>query len=88
MRAPFLRMWAGEFDRRHGLLGVWKIANGCYQQIEASFTLWMEPLAASTHQAEDLIVSNVSGSSLCAPPGGLDTFDVSQRVLDFLLVNH
>lgn len=40
-------MWAGEFDQTSGLLGIWKIPNGCYQQIEASFTLWVEPLAAS-----------------------------------------
>ena len=34
-----------------------KIANGCEQQVEASFTLWMEPLAAPNQQAQDLIVA-------------------------------
>lgn len=43
--------------RIYGLLGGCTIANGCHQQIEASFPLWVEPLAASIEQAKDLIMT-------------------------------
>jgi hypothetical protein len=51
-----------------GLPGPWKTANGSLQQIKASFTLWMEPLAASNQQAEDLIVAveHSRKQALCA----------------------
>jgi hypothetical protein len=45
------------FTGNFSLLGAWNIANSRFQQIEASFTIWMEPLAAPIQQAENLIVA-------------------------------